>query len=103
MARAVKPPNPEKRSRVKTLIKKLEKAYPDAHCALHHRNPFELLVATILSAQCTDEKVNQVTPALFGRYPNAQSLSMANLPELEQMIRPTGFFKNKAKSIKGAS
>jgi endonuclease-3 len=93
----------KKRARVTTLIKKLKKVYPDAHCALIHRNAYELLVATILSAQCTDEKVNQVTPAVFEKYPGVKELSAANLPELEQMIRPTGFFKNKAKSIRGAS
>ena len=92
-----------KSKRVQTLIKQLRKLYPDAECALHHKNPFELLLATILSAQCTDEKVNQVTPALFEKYPTPNDFAKADLPELEQMIRPTGFFKNKAKSLQGAS
>jgi endonuclease-3 len=93
----------EKQQRVQTLIKQLRKLYPDAECALHHENPFQLLLATILSAQCTDEKVNQVTPALFERYRTPKDFANADLPELEQMIRPTGFFKNKAKSLQGAS
>lgn len=93
----------EKQRRVQTLIKQLRKLYPDAECALHHENPLQLLLATILSAQCTDEKVNQVTPALFERYRTPKDFANADLPELEQMIRPTGFFKNKAKSLQGAS
>jgi endonuclease III len=82
---------------------RLEAAYPDAHCALKHRNPFELLVATILSAQCTDVRVNQVTPELFARWPDAAALAQASLPEIEAAIRTTGFYHNKAKSIQGAS
>ena len=73
--------------------------YPDAHCELDFRDPYELLVATILSAQCTDERVNQVTPALFARYPDAVSLAAADRAELEEIIRPTGFFRNKAASL----
>jgi endonuclease III len=73
--------------------------YPDAHCALHHANPLQLLVATILSAQCTDERVNKVTPALFARYPEARAYADADRAELEAMIQSTGFFRNKAKSI----
>lgn len=92
-----------KSARVQTLIKELRKLYPDAECALHHKNPFQLLLATILSAQCTDEKVNQVTPALFERYRTPKDFARADLTELEQMIRPTGFFKNKAKSLQGAA
>ena len=76
-------------------------AYPDAHCALDHRNAFELLVATILSAQCTDVRVNLVTPALFARYPDAAALAEADRGELETMIKSTGFFRNKAKSLEG--
>jgi endonuclease-3 len=91
-----------KSKRVQTLIKLLRKTYPNAHCALHHENAFQLLLATILSAQCTDEKVNQVTPALFARYQFPKDFAEADLSDLEQMIRPTGFFKNKAKSLKGA-
>jgi len=73
--------------------------YPDAHCELDFRDPYELLVATILSAQCTDERVNQVTPALFSRFPDAVTLAAADRAELEELIRPTGFFRNKAASL----
>ena len=79
----------------------LHKLYADADCALHHADPLQLLVATILSAQCTDERVNQVTPALFERYPDAGALAEADPAELEEAIRPTGFFRNKAKSLLG--
>jgi endonuclease III len=78
----------------------LAELYPDAHCALHHRTPLELLVATILSAQCTDERVNKVTPALFDRYPDAQAYADADSAELETLIQSTGFFRNKAKNIR---
>lgn len=81
----------------------LKRYYPDAHCALDHKNPFELLIATILSAQCTDERVNQVTPALFKKFPDPQSMSQASLTELEGLIRSAGFFKTKAKSLKGTA
>ncbi|MGE5085799.1 MAG: endonuclease III [Bacillota bacterium] len=77
--------------------------YPDAHCALNHRNPFELLVATILSAQCTDERVNMVTPALFEKFPTPQAMAKAKLSELEGLIRSTGFYKNKAKNLKSCA
>jgi endonuclease-3 len=73
--------------------------YPDAHCALHHDNPLQLLVATILSAQCTDVRVNIVTPALFARYPDAHAFADADQGELETLIKSTGFFRNKAKNI----
>src|SRR5262249_31399793 len=72
---------------------------PDAHCALHHQSPFQLLIATILSAQCTDARVNLVTPALFARFPDAQSFAEADLQEIEEVIRSTGFFRSKAKNI----
>jgi endonuclease III len=85
------------------VARKLIAAYPDARCMLDHKNPFELLVATILAAQCTDERVNKVTPALFKRYPTASALAGADMDELEEMIRSTGFFHNKAKSLKGAA
>ncbi|HUJ33041.1 MAG TPA: endonuclease III [Candidatus Acidoferrum sp.] len=84
-------------------MKKLDEAYPEATCALTHANPFQLLISTILSAQCTDERVNQVTATLFPKYPDAQAFAYANPAELEQDIRPTGFFRNKTKSIMGAS
>jgi endonuclease III len=73
--------------------------YPDAHCALVHDNPFQLLIATILSAQCTDKTVNKVTPGLFYRYPDAAAMAQADLIELESIIKPTGFYHNKAKNI----
>lgn len=88
-------------SRAKTVFAKLKARYPDAKCALDHRTPFELLVATILSAQCTDVRVNMVTPALFAKYPTARDLARADPGELESMIKSTGFFRNKAKSLLG--
>jgi endonuclease-3 len=88
--------------RMPELIRRLRLAYPDAHCALNHRNALELLVATILSAQCTDERVNKVTPALFARYPDAQAFADADVEELEQLIHSTGFYRNKAKNIQAA-
>lgn len=81
----------------------LTRLYPDAACALRHRNPFELLIATILSAQCTDERVNRVTPALFKKYPDPGSMAKAPLDALEKLIHTTGFFRNKSKSLKGSS
>jgi endonuclease-3 len=89
--------------RVASILKGLDEAYPDAVCALTHRSPWELLVATILSAQCTDARVNMVTPELFRRFPSPQAMTKATQPELEGLIRTTGFFRNKAKSIKGAA
>jgi endonuclease III len=84
------------------VLKALKKEYPDAHCALNFKTPFQLLVATILSAQCTDERVNKVTVELFKRYPTAKKMNLCSLPELEELIRSTGFFKNKARNIKDA-
>jgi endonuclease-3 len=89
--------------RVAAILRALDEAYPDAVCALDHRSPWELLVATILSAQCTDVRVNLVTPELFRRFPTPQAMAKASLPELEELIRTTGFFRNKAKSIQGAA
>jgi endonuclease-3 len=89
--------------RVKAILAKLDEAYPDATCALNHKNAFELLIATILSAQCTDVRVNEVTKTLFPKYPNPEHFAHANPLELEADIRPTGFFRNKTKSIMGAS
>jgi endonuclease-3 len=80
---------------------RLAEHYPDAHCALDFRTPFQLLIATILSAQCTDKRVNMVTPALFKRYPTPAALAAAQPEELEEMIKSTGFFRNKAKSLIG--
>ena len=89
--------------RIAAILKGLDEAYPDAVCALTHRTPWELLVATILSAQCTDVRVNMVTPELFKRFPTPQAMAKAEIPELIEIIRTTGFFNNKAKSIKGAA
>ena len=92
--------NLAKAARAAKIVAGLKKAYPDAHCELNHSNPLELLVATILSAQCTDKRVNLVTPALFRKYPSAAAFAAAPLPDLEQAIKSTGFFRNKAKAIK---
>ncbi len=89
--------------RVRAILRKLDEVYPAATCALQHSNPFQLLVSTILSAQCTDERVNQVTRTLFQKYPSPDAFALANPRELQQDIRPTGFFRNKTKSIIGAS
>src|SRR5450631_3169968 len=89
--------------RIAAILKGLDEAYPDVDCALTHRSPWELLVATILSAQCTDVRVNIVTPELFRRFPTPAAMAKAKLPELEELIRTTGFFRNKAKSIQGAA
>ncbi|MGA9587856.1 MAG: endonuclease III [Terracidiphilus sp.] len=89
--------------RIAAILKALDEAYPDAVCALTHRTPWELLVATILSAQCTDVRVNMVTPELFKRFPTPGAMAKAEIPELIEIIRTTGFFNNKAKSIKGAA
>jgi endonuclease III len=83
------------------LLKRLLEQYPDAHCALDFTTPYELLCATILSAQCTDKRVNLVTPALFARYPNAAALATARQEDVEELIRSTGFFRSKAKSLIG--
>jgi endonuclease III len=95
-----KPPDPQ---RVAAVLRTLARLYPQAQCALHFGDPWQLLVATILSAQCTDERVNQVTPGLFKRFPTVQAFARADLGELEEAVRPTGFFRNKAKSIQGAA
>ncbi len=89
--------------RVAAILRGLDEAYPEVECALTHSSPWELLVATILSAQCTDVRVNMVTPELFRRFPTPEAMAKATLPQLEALIRTTGFFRNKAKSIKGAA
>jgi endonuclease-3 len=89
--------------RVRAILAKLDEAYAEVTCALEHKNPFELLVSTILSAQCTDVRVNQVTRTLYQKYPELKAFTLANPKILEQDIRPTGFFRNKTKSIMGAS
>jgi endonuclease-3 len=83
------------------IFSRLRKEYPDAHCELGHETPLQLLVATILSAQCTDKRVNLVTPEVFRKFPNATALAEANPDELEALIRSTGFFRNKTKSLLG--
>ncbi len=85
------------------MVKRLRRAYPDAVCALTHESPLQLLIATILSAQCTDARVNMVTPRLFALYPRVSDLASADRSEIEEIIRSTGFFRNKAKSIQGAA
>ena len=92
-----------KKKRVLAILKRLHAEYPGAKCSLTFRNPYQLLVATILSAQCTDERVNQVTPALFKRYPKPTDMADARPEELEEMIKSTGFFRNKTKSLLGMS
>jgi len=89
-------------ARVKELLRRLPRVYPDAHCELDHSNPLELLVATMLSAQCTDKRVNLVTKSLFRRYRTAADYADASLAELEEAVRTTGFFRNKAKNIRAA-
>src|ERR1700735_2524037 len=93
----------ERAARVKKILATLDKMYPGVTCALHHSNAWELLVATILSAQCTDKRVNMVTPGLFRKYPAIQDFANANQEELAQEIPSTGFFNNKAKSVIGAA
>jgi endonuclease III len=95
--------NPLAPERIAAILDALRKTYPGVVCALHHRSAWELTVATILSAQCTDVRVNLVTPALFKAFPTPKAMASASLPELEELIRTTGFFRNKAKSIQGAA
>jgi len=90
------------KQRSREILYRLKRLYPDATCSLNYETPVQLLVATILSAQCTDERVNKVTPALFARFPDAPSLAKAEITELENLVRSTGFYHNKAKNIKGA-
>jgi endonuclease III len=109
MAKAPVKPKPVKssfppdRMRVEAILRGLNKLYPAADCELAREDAFQLLCATILSAQCTDERVNMVTPALFARFPTPQAMAEAPIPVLEDMIRSTGFFRNKSKSLVGAS
>lgn len=91
------------KDRIEKIIRVLRRNYPASHTALHFETPLQILVATILAAQCTDERVNQVTPALFKKYPTAADFARAKREELEEMIRSTGFYRNKAKSIIEAS
>jgi endonuclease-3 len=96
-------PSPVLRRRTTRIFDILKRTYPDAHCALHFSTPLELLIATILSAQCTDERVNQVTPALFARCPNASALASISQAELEKMIHSTGFYRAKARSLRSCA
>jgi endonuclease-3 len=89
------------RDRVRPVIRRLKRRYPEARCSLDYRSPLELLVATILSAQCTDERVNLVTPAVFARYPSARDYADANPEELETLIKSTGFFRSKTRALIG--
>jgi endonuclease III len=95
--------DPALRRRARRVYRKLDEMYPDAHCALSHDGAFQLLIATILSAQCTDVRVNIVTPPLFKAYPTPKMMAEAKISDLEELVRTTGFFRNKAKSIKGAA
>jgi endonuclease-3 len=90
-----------RRTRAAEIVRRLHVEYPDARCSLDHRNPYELLTATILSAQCTDERVNKVTPALFARYPTPDDLAGARPEDVEELIRSTGFFRSKTKNLLG--
>jgi endonuclease-3 len=96
-------PDPTNPKRVAAILEKLDEAYPNATCELKHANAFQLVISTILSAQCTDVRVNQVTETLYKKYPDAKAFAYANPAELEQEIRPTGFFRNKTKSVIGTS
>ena len=96
-----RPRGPALRAHAALVLERLLARYPDAHCALDFTNAYELLCATILSAQCTDKRVNMVTPALFARYPDARSLAAARQEDVEELIKSTGFFRNKAKSLIG--
>ncbi|MEO1022766.1 MAG: endonuclease III [Bacteroidota bacterium] len=93
----------QQKERARELLKELYQHYPNPHCELDHRNAFELLIATILSAQCTDVRVNLTTPALFEAYPTPELMAEAPLEELEMLVKSTGFYKNKAKSLKETS
>jgi endonuclease-3 len=96
-------PDPTNPKRVAAILSGLDEAYPNAVCELNHANPLQLVISTILSAQCTDVRVNQVANTLYQKYPDARAFAYANPSELEQEIRPTGFFRNKTKSVIGAS
>ena len=96
-------PDPTNPKRVAAILTKLDEAYPNATCELKHENPFQLVISTILSAQCTDVRVNLVTEKLYKKYSDAKAFAYADPAELEQEIRPTGFFRNKTKSVMGAS
>lgn len=104
---APRPAKTPKRStealRITAILDELDRLYPDAHCELHFRNPFELLISVILSAQCTDDRVNLITPTLFERFPDAKALAESDQEEVEKIIFSTGFYRNKAKNIRAAA
>ncbi len=95
----VKSPAKQIHTTAQEIVRRLRLAYPQAHCALQHANPFQLLIATILSAQCTDARVNEVTPGLFKQFPNPKAFAVADIDSIEEAIRSTGFFRNKARNI----
>jgi endonuclease-3 len=94
---------PDKKVRAKVIYRQLSKNYPNIRCELDYKNAFQLLVATVLSAQCTDKRVNQTTPALFKKYPSPKKMANANLKDIQNLVKSTGFFRAKAKNIKGLS
>ncbi|MCA9320988.1 MAG: endonuclease III [Planctomycetes bacterium] len=94
---------PEEKRRVNRILRRLDRIFPDPRCELDYESPFQLIIAVILSAQCTDVRVNMVTPALFARFPDPQDLAHADLTEVESLVRSTGFFRNKAKNIVGCA
>jgi len=94
---------PEKKVRAQVIYRQLSKSYPNVRCELDYKNAFQLLVATVLSAQCTDKRVNQTTPALFKKYSNPQKMAKAELKDIQNLVKSTGFFRAKAKNIKGLS
>ncbi len=102
-AKAAPRVSPQRKAQAARVLEHLKADYPDANCALENETPFELLIATILSAQCTDVRVNMVTPELFRRWPDAKAMAKAPIPQLEKAIQSTGFYRNKAKNIKAAS
>jgi endonuclease-3 len=102
-ARSQRESKATRRERVDEIVRRLHELYPEADCALSYSSPWELLVATILSAQCTDERVNKETPALFARYPTIEAMASAGQEEMEEMVRRTGFFRNKARAIREAA
>jgi endonuclease-3 len=94
---------PEKKVRAKAIYRQLTKSYPNVRCELDYNSPFQLLVATVLSAQCTDKRVNQTTPALFKKYPNPKKMAKADLKDIQRLVKSTGFYRAKAKNIKALS
>lgn len=101
MARSESPELPDKKKHARRVVRALAKEYPDVTCALTHASPYQLVVATILSAQCTDERVNATTPVLFEKYPTAEDLARSRQKDVEKIIRPLGFFRAKAENIRG--